>query len=201
MPSHPDHTVERIRRVLAGCEETVNDLVERLTPVIQARVVRALLRHRGEVHDPSSRADVEDLTQSVFLELFKNDGEVLRRWDPEAGMTLENFVGMITERRVIARLRSPGARSTSLEELPADEAASSQPDPEQRLASRELLQCVVERLSQDLSELGRTMFELLFVWDGSNEEVGRKMGMSPETVRRWRNRLRERARRCARRCT
>ncbi len=200
MRSDADPAQAMVREALGGSERAMEALVERLSPVIQARVVRSLLRRRSGGAPRVERADVEDLTQSIFLELFRRDGKVLKRWSPKAGLSLENFVGMITERRVISRLNRHRGRERPLDEAVQDVSSCPLPGPESRLASRELLQCVTKRLSRELSELGHTMFELLFVWEGSTEEVGERMEMSPEAVRKWRHRLRQRARQCALKC-
>ena len=92
-----------------------------LTPVIQARVARTLLAHRSRLAGGRDvRQEVEDLSQDVFLALFDRDGHVLRSWEPERGLSLENFVGLVAERQVLSFLRSagaiPGRRTLSLAE-------------------------------------------------------------------------------------
>ncbi len=196
-----DPTLELVQRALAGSEEALTVLVDQLTPVIQARVSRSLLRQAQGVHGASSRETVKDLTQEIFVELFKNEGKTLRRWDPQRGASLENFVGFITERRVISILRR-GKNSAEVElpnELdPADGSPAA--SPERWTASRELLACIVKALRGNLSTLGWTMFEMLFVWGGSVEEVSRELDMSRDAVRKWRSRLRKQARECAKTC-
>ena len=41
------------------------------------------------------RQEVEDLSQEVFLQLFAEGGRVLATWQPERGLTLLNFVGLV----------------------------------------------------------------------------------------------------------
>lgn len=194
-----DPTLDLVRRALAGREEALEALVERLTPVVQARISRSLLRHRDAIGDGHAREYLKDLTQEVFVGLFKHDGRTLRRWDPRRGASLENFVGCVTERQVISYLRrSNGERKLDAAEDHAEPVdPSPEASPERRTASREVLRGLVEDFRRKLSPLGWTMFELLFVWDGSVEEVSREMEMNRDAVRKWRTRLRGLARRWA----
>jgi RNA polymerase sigma-70 factor (ECF subfamily) len=200
-PASADPSLELVRRALAGREEALAALVDRLTPVVQARVTRSFLRCRGRVREGQAREDLKDLTQEVFVALFKDDGRTLRRWDPRRGASLENFVGCVAERQVISQLRRPRGRDLAeAADAPEPHDPSPEASPERQTASRELLQCLVENFRRKLSPLGWTMFELLFVWDGSVEEVSRELDMNREAVRKWRTRLRELARQWAEAC-
>src|SRR5262245_39126253 len=96
-----------VHRALAGDDQALNRLVAMLTPVIQSRVARGLLSRRvGSASGRNVRQEVEDLTQEVFLVLFADGGKVLRSWEPERGLTLPNFVGLVAERQTASILRS-----------------------------------------------------------------------------------------------
>jgi len=41
------------------------------------------------------RQEVADLIQEVFMALFADDARVLRSWQPERGLSLDNFVGLV----------------------------------------------------------------------------------------------------------
>lgn len=187
-----------VRRALAGDEPTLNRLVAMLTPVIQSRVARGLLSRRvGSASGRNVRQEVEDLTQEVFLVLFADGGKVLRSWEPERGLTLPNFVGLVAERQTASILRS-GRRSPWKEDptLPEDlDQAALDRGPEEVTASREQLRHLLHRLTEELSPLGRHLFDLLFLQDLPFEEVVRQTGMSPDAVYAWRSRLRRLARR------
>jgi RNA polymerase sigma factor (sigma-70 family) len=168
-------------------------LVARLTPVIQARVARALLARRSRLASGCNiRQDVEDLTQEIFLLLFANDARVLRSWQAERGHSLENFVGLVAERYVISYLRS-GKRTHFKEDLVLDEdldSGSLDPGPEEAAASREQLRLLLDRLREKLTPLGYRLFELLFVQDMSVPETMAASGLSSGAVYAWRSRLR-----------
>jgi RNA polymerase sigma-70 factor (ECF subfamily) len=170
-----------------------------LTPVIQARVARTLLARRSLLAGGRNvRQEVEDLSQEVFLSLFSRGAHILRTWQSERGLGLESFVGLVTERHVVSFLRS-GRRNPSretptlLEDLVEPEA----PDrgPEEVTASREQLRLLLDRMSEELSPLGRQLFDLLFVQELSLPEVTAASGLSADAVYAWRSRLRRLAQR------
>ena len=188
-----DLTREDVKRTLAGAPADVARLIERLTPVIQARVARGLLqRRRGAASGRSVRQEVEDLTQEVFAALFADRGKVLRSWQPERGLSLANFVGLVAERQTASILRS-GKRSpwkedpTLTEDLDGSDLGSG---PDETAASRQVLRRLHERLTEELSPLGRQLFDLIFLRELTVPEVESQTGMSPEAIYAWRSRLR-----------
>lgn len=187
-----------VQGATAGDRGAVGRLVEMLTPVIQARVARSLLRHRaGAARNRNIRQEVQDLTQEIFLLLFAEDGRVLRTWEPERGLSLVNFVGLIAERRTASLLRS-GRRSPWQDETSlADDQdfAAAESGPEEIATSRQQLEQLLRRLTEELSPLGRHLFNLLFVRDLPPEEVVAATGMTRDAVYAWRSRLRRLARR------
>lgn len=191
-------TQDELRAALAGDEAALACLVQGLTPVIQSRVARCLLlRRAGPAAGRDIRQEVEDLAQEVFLVLFADGGKVLRSWQPERGLSLPNFVGLVAERQAASILRS-GKRSpwkedpTLVEEL---EQAAPDSGPEEAAASREQLRVLLYRLTEELSPLGRHLFDLLFLRELPLDEVVTETGLSPDAVYAWRSRLRRLARR------
>jgi RNA polymerase sigma factor (sigma-70 family) len=191
-------TQDEVRSALAGGEPALARLVQRLTPVIQSRVARGLLlRRTGLAAGRDLRQEVEDFTQEIFLVLFADGARVLRSWQPERGLSLRNFVGLVAERQTASILRS-GKRSPWKEDptLPEDfEQAASGSGPEEITASREQLTLLLHRLTEELSPLGRQLFDLLFVRELSLTEVVEQTGLSSDAVYAWRSRLRRLARR------
>lgn len=186
-----------VAQALSGHEQAVGSLVELLTPVIQTRVARVLLAFRPSGEGRSTRQQVEDLTQDVFLTLFDDGARVLRSWRPGEGLSLENFVGLVARRRAISCLRSgrhnPWREDPTLtEEL--DEPAAD-PDPEAQAASRQELHLLLRRMQEELSPQGWTLFDLLLVQGLPIEEVEQRTRMSRDAIYAWRSRLRKLARR------
>ena len=201
--THPNGSVSNkeaslylIRHALNGDPDALGELVNRLTPVIQARVRRSLLRNRSGLESADPRELLKDLVQEVFLSLWRNEGAALRSWDPAKGASLENFVGLIAERKVIAHLRR---RSLPVASNPPEDHVLGpelrRAGPEHGTVSKHLLRALIEHLRKDLSPLGFTLFELLFIWEGTVREVSADLGMKPDAVRKWRTRLRAAAHR------
>lgn len=193
-PTAADRTADRalVDRVLARDPAATRTFVDRLVPVIQSRVARALLRRRGAAQGRDVRQEVEDQTQSVLLALFEADGRVLRAWDPERGLSLKNFVGLVAERHVAGTLRS--ARRSPWTEDPTlgtelDEVEDSRPTPERLATDRELASAVLDRMRARLSPLGLKLFEALMVEARPTEEVCSETGMARAALYTWRSRL------------
>jgi len=186
----------RIRDALAGAEDALSDLLQETTPVIQARVARALLR-RPESRGRDIRQDVADLTQEVFVALFNADGKALRAWDPARGLSFANFVGLLAQRRVSSLLRTKQGMPWN-EELDPDAASeepAGDPAPEADAGSRELLARLLEELEGMLSARGMELFHRLYVAQDPVEDVCAQTGLSPNAVHQWRRRLGQAARR------
>jgi RNA polymerase sigma factor (sigma-70 family) len=180
---------ERIRMAIAGDPGALTELLGIATPVVQARVARALLR-RPDARGRDIRSDVADLTQEVFVALFTADGKALKAWDPARGLSFANFVGLLAQRRVSSLLRSRShERTESLDQEVANDVVAGSPLPEAVASSREILSQLLERLQAQLSARGMELFERLFVAQESVEEVCGHMGLTANAVHQWRRRL------------
>lgn len=186
-----------VQGALAGNGVALRNLVAALTPVIQARVTRVLLRSTGRSPGRDVRQEVEDLSQEIFLFLFADGARVLLTWQPERGLSLLNFVGLIAERQTISILRSGKRNPWQEDPTLTEELDDADPfaGPEQVAVSRQNLRHLLERLHGNLSPLGRHLFILLFLRELSVEEVVRETRMSSEAVYAWRSRLRRLAHR------
>jgi len=180
-----------VDRALAGDASATRKLVVLVLPVVQARIARMLVRRKARA-GRDVRQEVEDLAQEVFAALFENDGKVLRAWDPKRGLGLPSFCGLVAEREVASILRS-GRRSpwsadpTDAEVLEKD--LDPTPDFEARLATREQLELLVDRVRESLSPLGLEMFERLIVQEEAAETVCAATGMKSDAVYAWKSRL------------
>ncbi|HEV7508904.1 MAG TPA: sigma-70 family RNA polymerase sigma factor [Thermoanaerobaculia bacterium] len=194
---NPEDTAILTRRALAGDQAALTKLVALLTPVIQARVARTLLARRSSLAGGRSvREEVEDLSQDVWVALFDRDARVLRSWQPERGLSLANFVGLVAKCQVLSFLRS-GRRNPWKEEPFADDefdAPAPERGPEEIAASREQLALLLDRLNESLSPLGWQLFDLIYIQELSQAEVEAASGLSADAVYAWRSRLPRRAR-------
>jgi RNA polymerase sigma-70 factor (ECF subfamily) len=181
-----------LRSALDGDAGAVRALVDHLTPVVQARVARALLRRERGAAGRDVRQEVEDIAQEVFVSLFEDGGRVLRTWRADGGLSLRNFVGLVAERQAASILRS-GRRSpwtedpTLQEDLDRDAGESAAP--EAGVVSRDLMRAVLEHLREQLSPQGLHIFQRLLVEERSVEEVCAELSMTPDAVYAWKSRL------------
>lgn len=187
-----------IERALAGDSPAAERLVDALTPAIQRSVAYDLMRwRRGAAAGRSIAQEVEDLTQEILLQLFADDGKVLRRWQPEKGLSLERFVGLVARRQTSATLRT-GKRSPWKEDptLPEDlDQISAASNPEAATASREELELLLARFQEELSPQGWQLFDLIYLQELAIDEVVEQTGLSSASVYQWRCRLGQRAQR------
>lgn len=184
-----------VGRVLGGDVAARRRFVTALLPIVHVRVARTLLRRRGA--DAPARAQVEDFAQDVFEYLFRDEGRRLRQWDPERGMSLENYVGMIAEQRVLAALRTRRHNPWTEEPTCAEHLAAALPpqaSPDRDVAARQMLERLVDEVRAQLSPKGRQIFQRLVLEDRSVAEVSVELGMSPSALHAWSSRLRKRLR-------
>lgn len=183
---------ETMSRVLAGDRRAVRGFVELVTPVIQARVARVLLGANHGGSPERVREEVADLTQEVFASLFKDSGRVLKHWDPERGLSIKNYVGLVAHRAAVSTLRSK--RRNPFTEEPTecgdlDVMDGGGASGEAAILSRDLLRKVFARTEESLSETGRELFRLIFVEQREVGEIVELMTMSEAAVYAWRSRL------------
>ncbi|UQA62785.1 RNA polymerase sigma factor [Polyangium aurulentum] len=188
--------LQRIQRAIAGNPPAVRELVDTLTPTIQGAAVRALLRRRNASGKRDVRQEVADLTQSVFLALFKDGGRELLQWDPSRGSSLPAFIGLLAQREVSSILRSQRRNPFTEDPTETDdfEQVNEAGGPEAETESREMLELIATRMKERLSERGLELFYLLLVDDRSIEEACLITGMKADAVYQWRNRLQKQAR-------
>ena len=182
---------EALPRLLAGDRAAITDFVASMTPIIQARVARCLLK--GISRD--IRRDVEDHCQDVFAHLFADNARALKRYDASHGLSLRNYVGLIAERRVISSLRSaksnPWRESVSLDDEPV--LVCGHGTPESEAIGSSALSALLAELRNTLSDQGWQLFQLLYVQDMSVTDVIDATGLSNDAVYAWRSRLRKAA--------
>ncbi len=190
-PRPVDSAEQLVQSSLAGDRNAVRALVDRVGPVIQARVARVASRGRSRQGE-QLRQIVADLTQEVFVSLFQDQGRVLRSWTPARGLSLEAYIGMVAEHQAISFLRS-GRRSGWREDATGDQelelSAGGHSGTHERVYARQTLNRLLDRMREVLSPKGLTLFELLVVEERSVIEVCEAMSMSADAVYAWRSRL------------
>lgn len=180
-----------IAGAVAGDPRALKELVERLTPIIRARAARMAAASASQ-SGLDLRQAVADLTQEVFVRLFREQGAALRAWDSGAGLSFDNFVGLLARREVSSVLRRARRSPFSREDLstdPCSDAAVHDAGVERAAAARQALHQLWARLKEELSPLGLELFRRLYVVRQPVGEICRDTGRSPASVYQWRSRL------------
>jgi len=189
LPEAPDPRL-LIQQALAGDPASVRALVDRLSPVVSRRVAATLWQRSAK---RNVAQDALDMTQDVFVALFQSDGKALRAWDPARGMSLESFVGLLTQHQVISILRS--GRTSPWREEPSDTDAELEtisagaPSPERIASSRESLRTLLDRLRQTLSPRGLELFQRIIVDEEPIETLSVATGLTKDAIYQWKSRL------------
>jgi RNA polymerase sigma-70 factor (ECF subfamily) len=171
-------------------------LVDKLTPVIEFRVARALRRYCGA--HTTCAVEVSDIVQDVLTALFADAGRILRDWNPERGLSLHNWVGLISERHAFAFLRSQRRKSPhedvsdpdTLRKIDHDKGVCFQ----DALESRDELAFLLEQMSSCLTPKSMDLFARLLLLQQDVNTVAQATGMSEAAVYAARTRLARRAR-------
>jgi DNA-directed RNA polymerase specialized sigma24 family protein len=189
-----------VQAALSGDTRALRALVGEIEPVVRVRVARALYRYRQKARRRNLAQEADDLSQEVFVELFRNEGGALRSWDPARGLSLAGFVRLIADRTAGAVLSS-GVRTPWRDE-PMDphelsEGAGAGGRTEERVMSRDLAAHIYQALTVELTPLAFKVFEVLFVDEASVEAACAQLQMSHHAIYAWQNRLSKIVRRLA----
>ena len=162
--------------------------------MIRARVRRVLSRNPARV--PCLNQDVDELIQETFLVLFADDSALLRRWDPERGMSLPNWVGQVAEREAGRYLRARSAAKRRGEELTAPDdltmqhAADGGEGADEQLERDQRRRDLLGRIRAALTPETFLVFDLLYVRLLSAPEVAQMLGCEVQAVYTRRSRIR-----------
>lgn len=176
-----------IDRCAGGDRRAQRVLMTRVLPVVRMQV-SLLLRHMGGPRAIS--ADRQDLCQDVLVELFRKGAQELRRWDPEAGLSLEGFVRLVARRFVARRICRQGKRyERFLATAPDALDAVSPPPQDDEVERRDQLDAVLGELHAQMSPRDQVLFMRLFVEQQPSAAVAQELGMSIDALKKWRSRM------------
>lgn len=183
-----------VRRAVAGDEDAEDELIERLMPIVRARVRRFLARS-GRKLGPDQG---DDLVQDIWLRLIEDGGRRLLAYDPSRAVSLESFAGMITEREIGNLRQKAGARkrgSHLMALAPLDEGApSGEASPEAEAEARELAARLGEHLGRELPVRGQLVLRYAFADELPVERVAQILGVTVQVVYNWQHKIRAAAR-------
>lgn len=176
-----------VARALDRGGRLLRGLVERLMPVVRARV-----RRRLGGWSPAVR---EDAVQEVWLALLADDGKALRTFDPDQGRTLEGFVGMVAERQIIDWVRRQqaarrGGGATFTDDRALERRAAIEPDPEHAVLTADLIAAFGRHLEATLPEIGLLVFRLMYTDRLAPTAAAEALGVKRQVVYNWQHRIR-----------
>jgi RNA polymerase sigma factor (sigma-70 family) len=119
-----------------------------------------------------AQAEVEDLTQEVFLRLCKDDFRLLRSYDP-ARASLSTWLTIVARSTARDGLRRRRADAVPIDAVPEAQLAIDPVEPVQRLKLPQAL----------LSPRQREILAMLYDRDMDVAEIARALGIDPQTVR------------------
>lgn len=186
-----DHMLNIVERAIGGDAEAERRIVDLLTPAIQKSVGGVLRRSLPRDVRGNVRQEVLELTQEVLLALFENGGKRLLQWDPDRGLSLPNYVELVSRNLVYSILRSRRRSPYTSEPVePRDlEALEGHgDDPELAVSREELRAAVLDEVKANLTGKGRQVLERILDGDQA-EEISRSTGLTTNAVYVWRTRI------------
>lgn len=178
-----------LARALDRDPQAVNDLVRYLEPKLLVRA-NSVLSYSGS---KGSREEAMDLVQAAWRALIDNNWAALRRWEPERGVKLVAYVGVVASNRMISELRKqrsgPAQVATPPEEI--TRMAALVDGLEGRIGDRQYLEVVVSELRSRLTAKGQQAFDVLYLEDLSVAEALEKTNLTRESLYSYRRRIKK----------
>jgi RNA polymerase sigma-70 factor (ECF subfamily) len=173
-PSVPITDEDLVTAILAGDESAFDTLYERYFP----RIYRFVDRRVG------NRADAEEVTQEVFVNLFMSLAG-FRREAPFAA-----WVFGLTRRTIAARFKKRHRETVTLTDEEADRAdgmstaaVNREPNPHEVYEFNERLRRMHRAAAKDLSGEQWLLFRLHHVQNRSIQEIARQMSKTEDAVK------------------
>lgn len=184
--AEPLDTLALVARATRGDTDAVRALVQRLYPVVRARV-RLAQGRRADL----ARMETADLVQEVFVRLLDGNARQLGQWEPTRGASLEGYVGMVTEREVGNAGQRSNVRSRYEVKVatPVDVPAL-QPSPEAHVVARDAVQRLSAHLEAQLPPKGRVVLRCLYADGLDVDETARMLGVNRQVIYNWQHRIR-----------
>lgn len=158
--------------------------------------IKKVLNRYTALHDDE---DIEDMMNTVCLNLVKDDFRKLRIYDATRGYKLSSWVGLIatnTAHDALRRREPIHARldhRSDEDDAPID-VADGAPTPGESLERRQKWEALAAAI-RELPEGDQQFLELYYDQELEPEEIARRMGISVNTVYSRKNKVREKLRR------
>lgn len=159
--------VELVASILEGSEAHFDLLYESYFP----RVYRFALKRLGD------RGEAEDVTQEVFVTVFKSIGA----WQGNSSLLV--WIFGITRNKVNRRFRGRRARVEAIDGESASELASRETPPDRAVDARRILGRCESVISHDLTPLQRRIFDLKHLRRQPIRSIAMALGKSEDAVK------------------
>jgi len=187
--SEPELLAAVIKREPGAWQE----LYRRFERVIIGCVRNALRRYSAFATDE----DIEDIVNTVCLNLVKDDFKKLRTFDASRGYRLSSWMGLIATNTALdaLRRRDPGhAPLDAGDDGPSVQLADGGATPGDALERREQWHALFAAI-QSLPPADRRFLELYYDEELPPEELAARLGITVNTVYSRKNKLREKLKR------
>ena len=185
----------RLEAAVAGDRAAQSWLVERLNPVLHKTAAGLLWTVRPMLQGRPSRQELVDLVHDGWDLLLADRGRILAAWDPERG-PLEPYVGAVVKKRLISKLRTLKHNPFTDRPLEAEviqRVVGMSEGLSARVEDADLVGKILVQVWERLTPLGREVLQVFLMDGASVEDVMAETGLSKESVRSWRKRIRNTA--------
>lgn len=163
----PQDDARLVREILAGKDEAFIELHERY----ERRIYFFALKRM------SDSSDAEDVTQEVFLQVYRGLSKF------EGRSSLLTWMFGIAHNQVCRRYRRRRPMVQSLESDEVNELASGETPADQRTDFVRILRNCGRVLQEKVPEQQRKAFELRYIENQSTREIAENMGKSPQAIK------------------
>lgn len=176
-PRDEDNEEDRllVESLLSNVEQTWERFVDETSGLV-ATIVRRLLRtHTGF----ASPADVDDITENVYVALMDNDAHLLRQFDP--AHRLSTWLGVIARTQVhrhLRRLKPVASLGEEAGQVFADERNTPAGGDLIRGEARD----AVRRALAALTDREQTVLRMFYFEDGNYNDIATALGVKVNSV-------------------
>ncbi len=166
-PTSPEDDARLVRDILAGKDDAFAELYERY----ERRIYFFALKRMS---DPS---DAEDVSQEVFLQVFRGLAKF------EGRSTLLTWMFGIAHNQICRRYRRKRPVSVSIDSDEVDRLAADDIPADQQTDFVRILRNCSRVLDEKVPDQQRDAFEQRYIENRSTREIAQNMGKSPQAIK------------------
>lgn len=155
----------------------------RINPAIQS----ALHTRNGS----PVRVDPEDCTQQIWYRLLRQDGRLLKVYNPERGR-LETYIYRVT-RSVLREMEQTAAPADPTDVMNMDALTCAEPSQRHRVLNADHFERLAQALDEGLETDGTIIWRLFYIDGYSTREISKQIKKSNRFVTKQLRKVRDRA--------